>query len=476
MRRAPALAVLAAAAAGALVRGGARADVAALAPPADPVLAGLVADSLAARPELGAAVATVDAARALVPPAGALPDPMLQLGLQNDGFTSIEIGSMEGSFASIGVSQTLPWPGKRGLRTALAEAEVEQAETAVQRMRLSTIAEVERGYLRLRLVRERQALLDRQAALWVRASEIARLVYAAGQGSQADVLRARLEEQRLGQRRLALAAEQAQALHALNRLRGRPLDQPIPTTGRLAELPPPAALDEVAVLDDALARSPELAAARTAVTAADRAVALAGKASYPDLTVGVGVMVRGLDLPPMWQVSVAGPLPIFAARKQRPTVAAGRARGAAARLDAEAVIAVLRQRIRDRLAARHALAETIELYRDGLLALSQAAADSTLAQYQVGKAPLVAVIEASAAALTDHDAYLSALAAAVRIDIALRELSLNDDATIDAGAMASASMTSQVAPVASAGRPAADPGAASPAAAPAATSAGMGGM
>ncbi|MBP8808857.1 MAG: TolC family protein [Kofleriaceae bacterium] len=475
MRRATSLGILTAAAA-VLAGRGAHADVAALARPDDPVLAGLIAESLAARPELGASVAAVEAARALVPVAGALPDPTLQLAVQNDGFTSIEIGSMEGSYASIAVSQTLPWPGKRGLRTALAQGEVDQAATVVQRLRLSTIAEVERGYLRLRVVRERQALLERQASLWARASEIARLAYAAGQGSQADVLRVRLEEQRLGQRRLALASEDAQALHALNRLRARPLGQPISTPGRLADGPALPALDPVEVIDDALARSPELAAARTAVTTAARAVALAGKARYPDLTVGAGVMVRGLDLPPMWQVSVAGPLPIFAARKQRPAVVAARAREVAARLEAEAVTAVLRQRILDRLAARRALAEILATYSDGLLALSQAAADSALAQYQVGKASLVTVIEASAGTLSDHDAYLGALAAAARLDISLRELSLTDDASVEPAAMTSPAMTSPAMPTAGGPRATAAPGAGDAPSTPAATSAGMGGM
>lgn len=463
-----------------LIHARARADEPAPVPPvawnADPVLAGLVADSLAARPELASAAAVVEAQRARVPAAGALPDPMLQLGIQNDGFTSIEIGSMEGSFVSIAVSQTLPWPGKRGLRTALARSGVDQAERAEDRIRLSTVADVERGYLRLRLARERRALLERQATLWARASEVARLVYASGQGGQADVLRARLEERRLGQRRLALIAEEAQALHGLNRLRGRALDERIATAGPLADLALPEPIDEPAALAFALAHSPELAAAQVAVTASARGVALANKGSYPDLTLGLGVMVRGVDLPPMWQVSIGGPLPIFAERKQRRAVEEERARGVAARLDAEAVAQVLRQRIRDRATALAALTDTIVLYRDGLLGLSQATADSTLSQYQVGKASLVAVLEASTGVLADQDAYLSALAAAVRIDVAMRELSLVDDASVDAGAMSSGGMAGRGVAPAAATTTSPGGGAPSPDSAPAAQPARMGGM
>ena len=60
--------------------------------PADPVLARLIDESLRARPELASAESLVRAERQRIPQAGALPDPMFQIGIQNDGFTSIEIG------------------------------------------------------------------------------------------------------------------------------------------------------------------------------------------------------------------------------------------------------------------------------------------------------------------------------------------------------------------------------------------------
>ncbi len=205
-------------------------------------------------------------------------------------------------------------------------------------------------------------------------------------------------------------------------------------------------------------------------------MALARTRTSPDLTVGVGLMVRGVDLPPMWQVSVAGPLPIWSGRNQRREVEAGQARGVAARLDVDAVIQILQQRIHDRAAAQRALLATIALYRDGLLVLSQSTADSTLAQYQTGKASLTAVLEASTGVLGDQDAHLSALAAAMRIDVATRELSLADDAAVDAGAMSTGGMggrAAATAPAAPASSTAA--GAASPAA-PVAAPAPMGGM
>src|SRR5512142_2713103 len=92
-----------------LVAAAARADTA---PGDDPVLAGLIRDALAVRPELRAADARVRADRGRVPQAEAFAEPVLALGIQNDGFDRIAIGEMETSFISIMLTQELPWPGK----------------------------------------------------------------------------------------------------------------------------------------------------------------------------------------------------------------------------------------------------------------------------------------------------------------------------------------------------------------------------
>src|SRR5512139_908780 len=74
----------------------------------DSALVGLLRDALAHRPELIQAEATVKADEARVPQAGALPDPVLSFGVQNDGFKGLQIGQMETSYWSIVGAQTLP--------------------------------------------------------------------------------------------------------------------------------------------------------------------------------------------------------------------------------------------------------------------------------------------------------------------------------------------------------------------------------
>jgi cobalt-zinc-cadmium efflux system outer membrane protein len=197
---------------------------------ADPALAALLEESLARRPELRQAADLVRAERERVPQAGAWQDPMLTLGIQNDGFAGIQVGKMETSFYQVMISQPIPWPGKSGLRAEVATTGVNLSEASASRARLTAEADVRRAYLDLLLVRDRLALQGRLEALWQKAEGLSRHRYESGEGAQSDILRAQLERNRLRQRRWALEAEERAKVQAVNRLRSHPLDEAFPTT------------------------------------------------------------------------------------------------------------------------------------------------------------------------------------------------------------------------------------------------------
>jgi outer membrane protein TolC len=442
--------------------------------PTDPTLAQFLTEAFESRPELRQAEAQTQAARERIPQAGALPDPVLQLGIQNDGFDGLMIGEMEGSYLSFMASQALPFPGKRALRTDIARLGAKAASTQIVRARLSIEAEVRRGYLDLLLVRERLVLLDRLEALWKQSADTARIRYETGEGAQSDLLRAQLELNRLRQRRLALSAEERTRVQTLNRLSGRPLDTPLPTTVRVRDLGVPELGDPNSVLQDALARSPELAEARTSVAQADQQVALARRERLPDFTVSAGVMPRGGDFPPMWQANLGVNLPIFSGRKQNRAVAERRAQAEAAIRAAEALEQELRLRVHERLTAQAALRDTVALYREGLLTQSAATAESTLTQYRVGRASFASVLEANTGIVRDEEDYLRTLIDAQRLAIAQAEVSLEPVASLGGGGLNAGGMPGASSAPSSPARGAA-PAGGTPGAAPAPSSS-MSGM
>jgi outer membrane protein TolC len=391
--------------------------------PTDATLALLIKQSLAARPELARVRALVRANQERVPQARAMPDPMLEIGMQNDGFKSIEIGNMETSYLSLMVKQTFPWPGKRRMQGEIAETGVGQAKAATVRAELSVEAEVRRTYLDLLLARDRLLLLARLEVLWQSALDQTRSLYQTGGGSQSDVLRAELELLRLRQRRLVLETAARTRVEALNRLRNHPFDEAIQTSSHLQDLGSPKTLQSTFRPDKAVAQSPELASARLGITRYMRASELANRSYWPDLTVGAALMYRG-SLPPMWQVTLGGPVPIFGGSKQSRAAAESQELASASQHEAAALTQAIRFRSKERQTAFAAALENIAIYEQGLLVQSQATTESTLAQYRTGKVTFASVLEANAGYLADQDGYLEAIAAAHRILIAEAEISL----------------------------------------------------
>ncbi len=391
--------------------------------PGDPALSALVSEALARSPDHARALADVSAERERVPQSGALPDPTLLLGIQNDGFKGIQIGVEPTSFWQVLINVPLSWPGKRGFREDAAAARVTVAEASLQRVRLTLLGDVERAYLDLRLLRGQLELQGKLESLWQQAEEIARARYQVGEVPQSDLLRSQLERTRLRLQRLALEAAERSAVQEINRLRVHPLDEavdtPVPLTEtRAGPLPAPEAL-----VDDAEARSPDLSLAMRNVTVSEARVKSAYRERWPDLSVSAAIMPRG-QLEPMWAASVGLSLPIYWWDKGSRAVAEAEQVRSSEQHAADSVRQILSLRTRERHTALSALLETLEVYRHGLLVQSDATVRSTLSQYRVGKVPFPSVLEVMRGLVTDQGGYLTALADAQRLLIALREVSL----------------------------------------------------
>lgn len=414
------------------------APVRAQAPATDAVLAKLIEDVAARNPELAQSRAAVEAEAQRVPQAGALPDPILSLGIQNDGFRGIEVGKSELSFYSISATQAFPFPGKLGLREQVASLEKLRAEARLDRVRLSIEAQVRRAYLDFVLARDQLDLLGELEVLWRQAETAARARYESGEAPQSDLLRAQLERARLQQRRWVLEANVANRLAVINRLRVRGLDEPLQTAARLWGTTDPFPVSSDAAVETAERRSPELKLAALGVEQSDRRVDLARRERWPDFSVSAAVMPRG-SLEPMWQLGFSVSLPIWSARKQFKAVEENQARQVSEVQGQEAIRQILRVRVRERMQLLDALVLTNRRYRDAVLPLSDATTQSTLAQYVVGRLPFASVLEALGSYVADRGSYLDSVAEAQRIAIAQLEVSL-DPVAVSAGAMSSASV------------------------------------
>ena len=405
----------------------------------DPLLDALIQEAMARSPDLAQATALGAAEREKIPQAGALPDPTLTVGIQNDGFKKIQVGKMETSYYQLTLTQPFPWPGKRDLRADVARLGAEAAEAGLGRNRLSLKADVQRTYGALLLARDQVRLLATQETLLDRAEALAKARYEVGQGSQMDLLRAQLGHTRLAQTRLALEAEERSALATLNRLRALPPETALPTPATFGQIPDPAPIHPEEALEAALRESPEVKAAQVQVTQAERSLDLARLDRKPDFAVSAGLMPRG-GLDPMWSLGVGVSLPVWSRSWRQHAVAEQELRRQAQGFEAAGLGHVLKARIHERAAQLDSALAMLRLYRGGLLVQSQVAFQASLAQYEAGKVSLTAVLDALNDWIADQSGLLQVQAQAQAIAIAQEELSLGPVVPIGATGLAAATL------------------------------------
>lgn len=388
----------------------------------DPGLNAAVQDALASRPELKRDEATVRADATLGAQALDLPDPVLSVSYQNDSFNKIDPAKMPDSYPTIMLEQTLPSVGTRGVRQTEAGWVLSASQAGLERTRLTVVADVQRAWLDLLLVRARLKLQTRSEALWADAEAAVRSRYEAGQAPQSDLIRAQLQRTRLQQRRHGLEAEEHVAITALNRLTGHAPTAPIDTPIALDAWTDPSLPTLEDAQADAVARSPELRAASALTGMASAQLELTKKGRFPDLTLSAGIMPRWGDFSPMWQLGLSTRIPVWTALRQAPAMEEAAARQDATQADAVAIREILDQRVADRIALLGSTIAVNQLYRSDLLVQSESTLGSTLAQYKAGGVPFGAMLDAGSGYLADVDAYLGSIVLAWKLSVDLGEV------------------------------------------------------
>jgi cobalt-zinc-cadmium efflux system outer membrane protein len=178
------------------------------------------------------------------------------------------------------------------------------------------------------------------------------------------------------------------------------------------------------------------------------------------------VMPRG-QIEPMWTVQLGITLPVWGATKQSKGVEESQSRREADLRGEESVRQVVKLRAQERRTLLAAALQTLEIYRGGILLQSDATVRSTMSQYQVGKVTFPSVLEVLRGLVVDEGGYLDAQAAAQKLAIADREVSLGPPD--GAGGGGSGGSMPGTASVSTAGRAGGAGGSPQPAAVPSAT-------
>jgi outer membrane protein TolC len=331
--------------------------------------------------------------------AKSLPDPMIMIGYQNEGWNEYTYGKMEGAQWMYSIAQMFPFPGKRGLKGEMAAQDAGSSGEMYRAQRLRTVATVKELYYDLFLTYKDIDLIRDKTALFSRIEDAALARYSSGMAPQQEVLMAQTEKYMLLERETMLQ-QRVQSLEAmLNVAVGRDVNAPL---GRPAEpVPTPFARDRDELQAAALAQSPEIQSREKMLAAADARVGMAKKEYYPDVTLAASVFKRTGPFEDMWSVTATFNIPLYFGTKQK-AVAEARSLTLGARQELEAGKLMVLSSMRDNYTMIKTAEKLMDLYRNGMIPKTYQDVDSAMAGYKTGRVEAITVISRTKA-LIDYE-------------------------------------------------------------------------
>jgi outer membrane protein TolC len=296
---------------------------------------------------------------------------------------------MQGAQWMFSASQMFPYPGKLGLKGAMAERDAESQKAMSDSVRLQVIAKVKALYYDLFLAYKNIDLLRDKTILFGRIEDAAVARYAAGMGMQQEILMAQTEKYMLLEKEEMQKQKIQSAEAMLNATIGRDVNAPL---GRPIELSQTSARSMEEILSAAYQNSPEIKAREKMIAAAEAKVMMAQKEYYPDFTVNAGYFRRAGEFEDMWSLTTTINIPLFYKTKQRQAVLEAEANLLAARSDLEAVKYMLSSGIRDNYSMYKSAERLMELYKNGLIPKTDQDFESAISGYTSGKIEAITAI------------------------------------------------------------------------------------
>lgn len=349
-------------------------------------------------PELAAMRYEIDAAGERIQPAGALPDPVLRVELQDfsgpgapDSFNPLP-GKGDGTKYTL--MQSIPLWGKRDLRQEVATAQLSQVMGQRQGVLLEIHGRIKTAYAEYFQATGMKRLNEEILRLLNDLDAVTQVRYVGGLVPQQDVIRAQVEKTTLRSEIINLEAEQHHAMTRLNTALGRPQHAPMTEPQALRDVAP-GKLDPSTLQDKISRNNPQLATQAAQIAVADANRRLVEKNRYPDVTLGIAPIQRGGNID-RWEAMLEVNIPIrFDTRRAQESEAT--AMLAAARERRQAISNQVSGDLQEALVALQAAKRQVQLINDTLLPQVELAFKSALAGYESGKVDFATLLDAQRA-------------------------------------------------------------------------------
>jgi outer membrane protein, heavy metal efflux system len=331
-------------------------------------------------PQIAASFHTWQASRNVPKQVSARPETQLSVQQFSVGSPRPFAGYSNSDFAYIGfgISQDIPYPGKRQLRAHVAEHEADSMEAQTDSVRRTVVGSLKMVYFRLAYIQQTLGVLQRSDALLTQVQEAAEARYRVGQGNQQDVLKAQLQHTKILQEIAHHHQEEGLLEAQIKQVLGRPQESAdiVAETLTLRALPYTAA----ELLQRAREQNPDVHSKQASIRQQEAKVELAHKNFRPDFNVEYNYEHTGSQTRDYYMATFGIRLPNRGRQKAELAEAQENQERARQELDSES------QRVLSEVQQQYVRAtnaeERLKIYSDGLVPQSEATFQSALSAYQ----------------------------------------------------------------------------------------------
>jgi outer membrane protein TolC len=374
--------------------------IAQAAEPASPeTLSSLVATALANNPELKSTEARWRIFSSKARQAGALDDPMVMFKLQNMLARDPFVFDKDPQSAKvIGISQQLPFWGKRAIRQEIAGHEAESYRWAIEERKLELARMVKETWYQIYGVDKSLEIVDKNLKVLDDIRTIAESKYSVGQGAQQDIYKAGVEKSKMLDMQITLQQQRKSLEANLNYLLFRPEPTPV---GTIPDFELPAIeLSAVKLQETALDRRPQVKSLNSLASKGDAGRRLAQKEYWPDFNLSFEYMFKervatemvndpGYN---MFSLGLTFNLPLQRERRQAMVVEAS-SETTMAREELNSLKNSIGFAINDSLAQMERRRKLVELYRGGIIPQAEQALESAIISYRVNKVDFLTLLD-----------------------------------------------------------------------------------
>jgi len=345
---------------------------------------------LARNPSLESARQGWRAAQARIKQSGSFEDPMLELGM-----APLTIGSSKTHFGyEVGISQRLPWFGKRGYDSSAASAEANAQkgdfEAFKRELALSALVLYDQYFILVRSLEINQQHIELMRAM----RDAATAQFQSGRAMAQDPLQAEVELTHLEHDALILASQRDVTIAQMNELLHRAPELPLPPP--VKELPRPELPTQGSapkLQATAVAQRTEINAARERARAAHARAGQAGREHYPDVTLSTSYNSMWEMPEHRWMVGVGFNLPLPNGRRAGSEDEAEAMR-AGFESDAARLTDAARTQVFVSLKQLRESAHVIEIFEQRLLPVAKQQVDAARLGFTASQTPFINVVAA----------------------------------------------------------------------------------